>query len=129
MSNTLRRDKIAEKELKTETKDMENYWTIHESKNDLEQFWIFDAGSIDGRILTPEELLGNQITKKEFYKNREEEKLIRENQGKEYLRTETKDVYSLDRFTILDNGETLEDLEGEYVLFSSVLNLFAPKNI
>ena len=108
---------------------MEKFKTLHESKNDLEQFWIFDAGSIDGRILTPEELLGNQITKKEFYKNREEEKLIRENQGKEYLRTETKDVYSLDRFTILDNGETLEDLEGEYVLFSSVLNLFAPKNI
>ena len=37
-------------------------------------------------------------------------------------------VYSLDRFTILPNGETLEDLDGEYVLFSSVLNLFAPKN-
>ena len=127
MSNTLRRDKIAEKQLKTETKDMENYWTIHESKNDLEQFWIFDAGSIDGRILTPEELLGNQITKKEFYKNREEEKLIRENQGKEYLRTEKKDIYSLDRFTLLSNGSMLEDLDGEYVLFSSVLNLFVPK--
>ena len=34
-------------------------------------------------------------------------------------------VYSLDRFTPLTNGQMLEDLEGEYVLFSSVLNLFA----
>lgn len=108
--------------------EIKSYKTLHENKNYLEQFWIFDAGSIDGRILTPEELLANQIRKDKFYKNIKKEKLIREKQGKEYLRTETKDIYSLDRFTILPNGETLEDLDGEYVLFSSVLNLFAPKN-
>ena len=107
---------------------MEKFKTLHENKNDLEQFWIFNTGSIDGKILTPEELLGNQITKDEFYKNIKKEKLIRENQAKKYLRIETKEVYNLDRFTVLPNGETLEDLDGEYVLFSSVLNLFAPKN-
>ena len=37
------------------------------------------------------------------------------------------EIYNLDRFTILDNKELIEDLDGEYVLFSSVLNLFAPK--
>ena len=30
-------------------------------------------------------------------------------------------VYNLDRFTHLENGEILEDLDGEYVLFSDVL--------
>ena len=34
-------------------------------------------------------------------------------------------VYSLDRFTHLENGEILEDLDGEYVLFSDVLKLFS----
>lgn len=38
------------------------------------------------------------------------------------------DIYNLDRFTPLSNGEMLEDTYGEYVLFSSVLNLFSAKN-
>ena len=49
--------------------EIKSYKTLHENKNYLEQFWIFDAGSIDGRILTPEELLANQIRKDKFYKN------------------------------------------------------------
>lgn len=32
-------------------------------------------------------------------------------------------VYNLDRFTHLENGEILEDLDGEYVLFSDVLKV------
>ena len=35
---------------------------------------------------------------------------------------------SLPRFTPLSNSKMLEDIEGEYVLFSSVLNLFLAKN-
>ena len=39
------------------------------------------------------------------------------------------DIYNLDRFTPLNNGQMLEDTYGEYVLFSSVLNLFAAKKV
>lgn len=39
-----------------------------------------------------------------------------------------KEINNLDRFTPLNNSEMLEDLQGEYVLISSVLNLFTPKN-
>ena len=49
------------------------------------------------------------------------------------LKTEIKemeiDIYNLDRFTPLNNGQMLEDTYGEYVLFSSVLNLFAAKKV
>ena len=93
-NNTI--EKIAEKELKTEIKDIENYRTIHENKNDLEQFY---SKPIVEKIQVPQ-LINNLQT----------------------------GLYKLDRFTILPNGETLEDLDGEYVLFYSVLNLFAPKN-
>ena len=66
--------------------------TIHENKNDLEQF----------------------ITKQPTWVDA--------------INNLNNLVYSLDRFTILDNKELIEDLDGVYVLFSSVLNLFAPKN-
>lgn len=69
---------------------MENkYKTIHENKNELEQFYS---------------------TKNFEYKN------------EDYV---NKIVYNLDRFTHLENGEILEDLDGEYVLFSDVLKLFS----
>lgn len=38
------------------------------------------------------------------------------------------ELYKLDRFTLLLDNNLLEDIEGEYVLFSSVLNLFSAKN-
>jgi len=34
-----------------------------------------------------------------------------------------KQINNLDRFTHLENGEILEDLDGEYVLFSDVLKV------
>ena len=37
------------------------------------------------------------------------------------------EIFTLERFTPLSNSEMLEDIEGEYVLFSSVLNLFSAK--
>ena len=71
--------------------EIKDYKTLHENKNDLEQF------------------ITKQPTWVDVFSN------------------VNNLVYSLDRFTILDNKELIEDLDGEYVLFSSVLNLFAPK--
>ena len=35
------------------------------------------------------------------------------------------ELYKLDRFTLLLDNSLLEDLDGEYVLFSDVLKLFS----
>lgn len=83
------KNKIAEKELKTELKDMENYKTIYQNKQDLNQFFS-------------ENTLQDLKSKIEPV------------------------ILNIDRFTPLKNGEILEDIEGEYVLLSSVLSLFSP---
>ena len=70
---------------------MEKFKTLHENKNDLEQF--YSKSTLEDIKSKVEPL-----------------------------------IYTLDRVTILENKELIEDLDGEYVLFSSVLNLFAPKN-
>lgn len=83
--------------------------TIHENKNDLEQFYINCKCHNSGVSSFTGACNICNLRKKE-------------------INNVNNLVYTLDRFTILPNGEALEDLDGEYVLFSSVLNLFAPKN-
>lgn len=87
------KNKIAKKELKIELKNMEQYKTIHQNKQDLNQF--FSESIVEK--MKPLQLLNN-------------------------LKQE---LFTLDRFTPLNNSEMLEDIDGEYVLISSVLNLFS----
>lgn len=107
----------------------EPYKTIHQNKSELEQFWIFDAGMIDGRILTPEELLGNKITKEEFYKNMKEGKLINQYSAKEFEKDYwIKQINNLQRYSPFNSSELVEDIDGKYILLSDALNLFSAEN-
>lgn len=97
-------DKIAEKEMKN---------TIDkEALKELEDYY---KGL--------EEIENKYSTKKEYNSQKFEYNY------EDYV---NKIVYNLDRYTNLKNGNMLEDLDGEYVLFSDVLkavsNLFSAKN-
>lgn len=90
---------------------IKNFKTLHENKQELEQFYSAEK-------LKEIERLNRIIT-------------LQESVIKSYERNEDKAVIlinSLDRFTPLSNSKMLEDIEGEYVLFSSVLTLFSAKN-
>ena len=90
---------------------IKNFKTLHENKQDLEQFYSAEK-------LKQKEHLNRIIA-------------LQESVIKSYEKTEDKAILkinSLDRFTPLSNSEMLEDIEGEYVLFSSVLNLFSAQN-
>lgn len=93
------------------------YKTIHENKNDLEQFWIFNTTHKDCKKLTEEELVELEETKKIFYKPS----------------SNPNDVISnLDRYSPFNTTELVEDINGKYVLLSDVIkavsNLFSAKN-
>ena len=91
---------------------MEKYKTVHDNKKDLEQFY--------------------DITLKPCKKGCVCEARCKNKYSIHFLEksddNKKEQLESLPRFTPLSNSEMLEDIEGEYVLFSSVLNLFSPKN-
>lgn len=121
---------------------MKKYLTIHENKNELEKFWLknLDASvrainSIkEARIQSKEELFSlstNDMIILKFGRKTIQE--ISELKSKYKPSSNPNDAVSnLDRFTNLSNGEMLEDLDGEYVLFSDVIKavsiLFSAQN-
>lgn len=100
-----------------------SFKTVHENKNDLEQFWIFNAAYKDGKRLTEKELLELEEIKKRFY------------QGNEYVTTNMKAILSLPKYNSTYGsggvdcwGEMEEDKDGEYIKLEDILNLFSAKN-
>ena len=77
---------------------MEKYHTIHENKNDLEQFYSAQREYNSQNFEYKEEEYVNKI------------------------------VYSLQRYSPFNSSELVEDIDGKYVLLSDVLNLFSAKN-
>ena len=90
---------------------IKNFKTLHENKQDLEQFYDITLKPCKKGCVCEARCKNKSST--HFLEKSEDNK-------KEQLE-------SLLRFTPLSNSEMLEDIEGEYVLFSSVLNLFSAK--
>ena len=90
---------------------IKNFKTLHENKQDLEQFYDITLKPCKKGCVC--EARCKNKSSIHFLEKSEDNK-------KEQLE-------SLTRFTPLSNSEMLEDIEGEYVLFSSVLNLFVAK--